>query len=79
MGRQENAAKRWVEENFPHSSGPVKAALILAYGAGLDLGLAEAEEMLVSYRNEVNRLAGMTPSGHKEGTPHRSGMTPSDP
>lgn len=38
-------AKTWVEENFPSISGNHKAMLILAYGAGLDEGLKEAQEI----------------------------------
>jgi hypothetical protein len=40
------AAKDWVERNFPGVSGSRKAELIIAYGAGLDAGLAEAQEMI---------------------------------
>lgn len=41
-----HAAKRWVEEHFPSSQGSTKAALILAYGSGLDAGLIEAQEAI---------------------------------
>lgn len=40
------AAKAWVEEKFPSTTGSEKARLILAYGAGLDAGLAEAQDMV---------------------------------
>jgi hypothetical protein len=43
---EKHAAKAWVEERFPSITGNHKAMLILAYGAGLDAGLAEAQEMV---------------------------------
>lgn len=43
---ERHAAKRWVEEHHPEASGKLKAWLILAYGAGLDAGLAEAQEIM---------------------------------
>ena len=42
-----HSAKKWVEANYPTAQGAVKAALILAYGAGLDAGLAEAQEIII--------------------------------
>jgi hypothetical protein len=41
-------AKTWAETNFPAATGTQKAALILAYGAGLDAGLAEAQEIIAA-------------------------------
>jgi hypothetical protein len=46
MAEKKHAAKAWVEEWFPSITGNHKAALILAYGAGLDAGLAEAQELV---------------------------------
>ena len=43
---EKHAARQWVEEHFPSAAGSAKAQLILAYGAGLDAGLAEAQELL---------------------------------
>lgn len=45
--REKNKAKNWVEKNFPNTTGGNKAALMLAYGAGLDAGLAEAQDILM--------------------------------
>jgi hypothetical protein len=42
----EHAARDWVERNFPEYRGGLKAQLMLAYGAGLDAGLAEAGELV---------------------------------
>lgn len=42
----DHAAKKWVEEQFPTVEGSWKAILILAYGAGMDAGMAEAEEII---------------------------------
>jgi len=39
-------AKEWVEANFPAVRGSQKGLMILAYGAGLDAGLAEAQEYI---------------------------------
>jgi hypothetical protein len=39
-------AQTWVETWFPDATEPAKASLILAYGAGLDAGLVEAQELL---------------------------------
>lgn len=50
---EEHAAKRWVEEKFPTAQGNAKAMLILAYGAGLDAGLAEAQEVIEDYIGQV--------------------------
>jgi hypothetical protein len=43
---ERHRAKRWVEAHHPAATGQEKANLILAFGAGLDAGLAEAEETL---------------------------------
>ena len=40
----EHAALAWVETTYPMASGAMKSMLIMAYGAGVDAGLAEAEE-----------------------------------
>lgn len=42
----DHTAKRWVEGHFPAATGNLKAALILAFGMGLDHGLAEAQQIL---------------------------------
>ena len=43
----DHKARKWVEETYPElEPGAWKAALILAYGAGLDAGLAEAQEII---------------------------------
>jgi len=42
----EHAARTWVETNFPGVTGLAKAALMLAFGAGMDAGLAEATRMI---------------------------------
>jgi hypothetical protein len=51
--REQHKALHWVEANYPEARGSLKAALIMAYGSGLDAGLAEAQEILV----EEARLA----------------------
>lgn len=50
---EEHAAKKWVEEKFPDARPSVKALLILAYGAGLDAGLAEAQEIIADFTEQV--------------------------
>jgi hypothetical protein len=42
----QHAAKKWVESNFPTAEGHQKAILILAYGAGVDAGFVEAQDIL---------------------------------
>jgi hypothetical protein len=42
----EHKARRWVEEKFPLTAPRTQALLILAYGAGLDAGLAEAQQVI---------------------------------
>ncbi len=44
---EHNKAKNWVERQFPETQGAYKAGLILAFGAGLDAGLAEAQDILM--------------------------------
>jgi len=46
MDRPEHVAKRWVEASYPSASGDLKAMLITAYGAGLDEGLKEAQDLI---------------------------------
>lgn len=53
MEREKNKAKNWVEENYPEAHNSTKALLMLAYGAGLDDGLAEAEDILLETALEV--------------------------
>jgi hypothetical protein len=50
-------AKHWVEANFPSAQGNDKASLIIAFGAGLDRGMAEAMEMLAEVSQEIRELA----------------------
>ena len=50
---EEHAAKKWVEKRFPTVQGNAKAMLILAYGAGLDAGLAEAQEIVEEAMNSA--------------------------
>lgn len=53
--RIEHAAKAWVESNFPAVSGIEKARLVLAYGLGMDAGLAEAQQMIAAAIEKVSR------------------------
>ena len=46
MAREEHAARNWVESKFPSATGSYKAALILAYGCGMDAGFAEAQQII---------------------------------
>lgn len=41
------SSKAWVERQFPAAKGRVKAAMILAHGAGYDAGMAHAEEIIM--------------------------------
>jgi hypothetical protein len=45
----EHVAKRWVESKFPECRGPIKAMLIMSFGAGVNAGLAEAQEIIDEY------------------------------
>ena len=45
----EHVAKRWVESKFPECRGPVKAMLIMTFEAGVQAGMAEAQEMIDDY------------------------------
>lgn len=49
-------AKDWVEENFPKAMGGMKASLILAYGAGMDAGYADAMREIEAMKAAVRRL-----------------------
>ena len=53
---EEHAAKRWVEKHYPTVQGSAKAMLILAYGAGLDAGLAEAQEIVEEAMNSARAI-----------------------
>jgi hypothetical protein len=46
-------AKEWVDANFPAAAGERKVELILAYGAGLDAGLGEAQEFVSQLRSGI--------------------------
>jgi hypothetical protein len=47
----EHIAKTWVETNFPHARGTIKAALILAYGMGYSQGTADAAADIEQFRD----------------------------
>jgi hypothetical protein len=51
--RESHKARNWVEANFPEAHSSTKALLMLAYGAGLDAGLAEAEDILLETAMEM--------------------------
>jgi hypothetical protein len=50
---ERHRAKNWVEANYPEAHSSTKALLILAYGAGLDAGLAEAQNILLEAATEM--------------------------
>jgi hypothetical protein len=41
----EHIAKRWVETKYPDVRGPLKSMLILAFRAGIDWGMKEAQDI----------------------------------
>jgi hypothetical protein len=51
--RETNKARNWVEANYPEAHSSTKALLILAYGAGLDAGLVEAQDILLEAATEM--------------------------
>lgn len=46
MEAERHLAKKWVEDHFPTVTGTMKAMLILAYGAGMDKGMSEIQDLL---------------------------------
>jgi hypothetical protein len=50
-----HVAKRWVEEHYPSVQGDEKARLILAFGGGLDAGLAEAQEIVLAETESIKQ------------------------
>jgi hypothetical protein len=44
--QNEHIAKRWVETKYPDVRGPLKSMLILAFGAGIDWGMKEAQDII---------------------------------
>jgi hypothetical protein len=53
LSEEQHVAKTWVNKNYPLISGPERSRLIQAFGAGLDRGMAEAEEIM---RAELPRI-----------------------
>jgi hypothetical protein len=49
-------AKDWVERAFPTARGNEKGRLILAYGAGIEQGLGDAEEIVLGVLRQVREL-----------------------
>jgi hypothetical protein len=54
---ENNSAKQWVETHYPTARGTLKSMLILAYGAGLDAGLAEAQHVIKDYAHVMKDFA----------------------
>jgi hypothetical protein len=50
---ERHVAKRWVEEHFPSAAGTFKGSLILAYGAGVDRGTADALDAVAEIAEEL--------------------------
>jgi hypothetical protein len=51
-----HVARRWVEQNFPGIGGVEKARLMLAYGAGMDRGMAEISAMVAAWMAEISAM-----------------------
>jgi hypothetical protein len=54
---ESNSAKQWVETHYPIARGTLKSMLIFAYGAGLDAGLAEAQQVIKDYADVIKDFA----------------------
>jgi len=54
LSEEHNVAGSWVEQHYPYAPTEWKVALILAYGAGVDRGMAEAQEIIME---EIHGLA----------------------
>jgi len=55
---EHNVARRWVEAHYPQCQGAEKGRLLLAYGAGMDRGFAEAQEILQQMGRSVQEEFG---------------------
>lgn len=51
--QQECVAKRYIESKYPDVRGPLKAMLILAFGAGIDWGLKEAQDIIETELKQI--------------------------
>jgi hypothetical protein len=50
----EHIAKRWIESKFPEVRGPMKAMLIITFGAGFDWGMKEAQDIVDTELKQIN-------------------------
>ena len=62
----DHAARTWVDKNFPGTPTPLRAMLILAYGAGLDAGLTEAQKIVRQELENAPRKSPESPENASE-------------